>query len=272
MATVQVNSWAEFLEAVSVSGDTVVCPENAVWDLAELEPEGHDGQIAIRASVDGRGTEIRNLVIQHLESARHSTFDIRGESSTNRSEVHDIHFLNCDVEGGGTGGFATLDCANLEACTFSAMVHSASNIFYYGNFKRLYRCAINLEMSTAGGVMLIGDNAEIEYLNAKISGSSIQNCILNNSSSGSIRNSYIILDAPRTTALTCRNAEWSVVRCNGANVTSLASFTANNFCLCVDSDFPNVTTVGNGIKLVSENNLRDAGYLQSIGFPIGVDG
>ena len=62
------------------------------------------------------------------------------------------------------------------------------------------------------------------------------------------------------------------MRCNGANITDLSSFTKANFCLGVDSDFPNVTTVGNGIKLVSENDLRDAAYLQSIGFPIGMDG
>ena len=276
MAVVNVNSWTEFLEAAAVSGDTVVCPENAVWDLAELEPEGHNAKIVIRANVDGKGTQIKNLVIESgLTSTNDAAFEFRGTSSSSKIEINDLHFLNGNVIGGTSGGFAIAQYTDLVKCTFSSMVHGTNYGFYYGSGKTLYRCALNLEFATANGFTFIGDGAEVEFLNAKISGSNVQGCILNASTGGTagkIKNSYIILDTPQATTLTCNNAEWSVVRCNGANITSLASFTKANFCLGVDSDFPNVTTVGNGIKLVSENDLRDAAYLQSIGFPIGVDG
>ena len=272
MATVEVTSWSEFLTAAVVSGDTVVCPENAVWDLAELEPEGHTGQIQIRASVQGRGTQIKNLVIQSGIGTNNASIDIRGASSSAISEVTDLHFINCDVVGGTNGGFCNTNNTYLEACTFSAMVHGTNYGFYYGGHRTLYRCAVNLEFATASGFTMFGDNCTVEYLNAKISGSRIQACQINNTTgntAATIKNSYFILDTPQATTLTCNNTEWSVVRCNGANITSLASFTKANFCLGVSTDFPNVTTVGSGIVLVGENDLRDAGYLQSIGFPIG---
>ena len=89
-------------------------------------------------------------------------------------------------------------------------------------------------------------------------------------------NCYVILDTPQTTSINARKFITSVLRCNAANVTSLAYVNdiggAQKFSLLVSSDFPNVTTVSNGVYLVTENNLRDAAYLQSIGFPIGADG
>ena len=62
MATVYVNSWSEFVSAIGVSGNTVVLPENAEWDMGEILPYGLSSNINIACkSINGRGTRIKNL-------------------------------------------------------------------------------------------------------------------------------------------------------------------------------------------------------------------
>lgn len=62
MATVQVSNWTEFLAAIDVSGDVVECPENAVWDMNDIEPLGHMSDISVRCTtIKGNGTRIKNL-------------------------------------------------------------------------------------------------------------------------------------------------------------------------------------------------------------------
>ena len=61
---IEVTSWSELLQAASGDDPTVEinCPENAVWDLGESEPEGHTGTIKLCGQINGRGTKIKNLV------------------------------------------------------------------------------------------------------------------------------------------------------------------------------------------------------------------
>ena len=95
MATVDVTSWSEFLEAAAVSGDTVNCPEYAEWDLAAIEPGGHTGSITINATINGNGTKIKNLVIEHGVDQYGATFNIGGTT------INDLHILNANLVGGG---------------------------------------------------------------------------------------------------------------------------------------------------------------------------
>ena len=265
MATVDVTSWSEFLEAAAVSGDTVNCPEYAEWDLAAIEPGGHTGSITINATINGNGTKIKNLVIEHGVDQYGATFNIGGTT------INDLHILNANLVGGGNGLFSGNYIMN--GCTISAIVHDTGYLFYFGNYKRLYRCAFNIEIANATAVNFVGSNTNASYCNVKIAGSRVTNVLLSDTSSypyGEIENSYFILDTPSVQTLTARKTSWSVIRCTGSNVTSLDSFSHEHFCLGVTTDFPNASTIGSGIILVSESQLRDAAYLQSIGFPIGV--
>ena len=58
MATVNVTSWAEFLAAVAVAGDTVVLPEAAEWDLSEAETITTPIEISC-AEIQGNDTVIK---------------------------------------------------------------------------------------------------------------------------------------------------------------------------------------------------------------------
>lgn len=63
MATVNVTSWAEFVAAVAVAGDTVVCPADAVWDLTESEPITEPLEIAC-SEIQGNGTTIKGALFR----------------------------------------------------------------------------------------------------------------------------------------------------------------------------------------------------------------
>lgn len=268
MATVQVNSWTEFLEAIAVSGDTVECPENAVWDMAQLEPEGHSGYIVCNAKINGRGTQIKNLVM--LDSPANARFFFN-------DDVTDLHILNATLEC-SSSFFGVANFKTAQMCTFSGMLRGSGVGF--GTNAYFYRCAANLEWATATGTSIFGRNCSVKYCNFKVSGTRLQTIALyqHNSSDqiSGYENCYVILDTPQVTSLTGRKFKTSVLRCNAANVTDLSALNdgggAQNFSLLVSSDFPNVQTTSSGVVLVTENNLRDAAYLQSIGFPIGVDG
>lgn len=263
MASVNVTTWAEFLTAASGDDPTleINCPENAVWDLAEIEPEGHSGRINLTGIINGNGTQIKNLVIQRGQDLYDATFRVNGN-------IDNLHFLNCQLTPQDClVGFAN-NTSIMQRCTISASCVGSGRVFSQ-NGGTVYRCALNLEYSGSVTVTVIGGNISCEYLNAKISGSGVGAVIINNQNTSYVKNSYFIFDTPATTSITGSRTWWSVVRCNAANVTDLSTFNSDWFCLGVDSDFQNVQTVGYGIKLVTENQLRDADYLQSLGFPIG---
>lgn len=267
MATVNVTSWAEFLEAAAVSGDTVVCPENAVWDLADLEPEGHSGTITIASDVIGNGTTIKNLVLTDLGG---SAFDVSGGTSTQHRSISGLNIINATFEVASTN-IVIGNFADFELCTFSMLARGANK--FVGDTCNVYRCAANIE-TTSGTFTIGGNNAKFDYFNCKISGSSLtafRNFPTSYTNrSAKVNNSYIILDTPSITTLAFNAGNSNVFRCTGANVTSLTGYTATSFSLAVDTDFPNLTSASSGWKFVTEAQLRDAAYLQSIGFPIGV--
>lgn len=268
MATVSVTTWTEFLEAIAVSGDTVECPENAVWDMAELEPEGHTGVITCNAAINGHGTQIKNIVM--LDSPSSARFQFN-------DDVTDLHIINAVLDCSSVY-FQAANYKTLQMCTFSGMLRGNGNAF--GSNAYFYRCAANLEWATATSATIFARNCNAKFCNFKVSGSRITSMSLYvyNSSDqlSGYENCYVILDTPQTTSINARKFTTSVLRCNAANVTSLTYVNniggAQNFSLLVSSDFPNVQTVSDGVYLVTENNLRDAAYLQSIGFPIGADG
>lgn len=274
---VDVTSWAEFLTAASGDDPTleINLPENAVWDLAEIEPEGHSGSIKLCGQIAGNGTKIKNLVIQ--EGLSTGVFLVDGT-------VTDLHFID-GVYGQILSDIVTLQTADsiVQLCTFSASVQGGGQIYLF-NFNMtgasaiVYRCACNIEVASASGITLHGGNVIGKYNNFKVSGSRVGNvtlCTLNGTFSlGKMEYSSVTLDTPAVTSITGSSFWWSLLRCNGANVTDLSYVgdgSGQRITLACSTDFPEVSTVSQGLRLCTETQLRDAAYLQSIGFPIGVE-
>lgn len=273
---IEVTSWAEFLEAASGDDPTVEInlPENAEWDLGEIEPEGHTGAIKLCGVINGRGTKIKNLVVD-AGSAGY-VFYMQGT-------IYDLHFLDGVWK---TASYAVISLygedSSVQLCTFSASVQRAGGHMYIfgpqgigiNKTGLVYRCAFNLELASITGTTVFGGNIIGQYNNIKISGSRVTQVILN-LVNGTVRlgkseYSYIILDTPAVTTLAFPVFNSSLLRCTGANVMDLRNVSGNYVSVACSSDFPNASQVAQSLELCTESQLRDAAYLQSVGFPIGV--
>lgn len=276
MATVNVDNWQDFLTAAAVAGDTVNLPENAEWDIGELEPEGHSGAIILKATINGNGTKIKNLVIN--DGTSDGIIQIT-------ATVTDLHFVDGVWP---VNQYVVRFMANdaiAQLCTFSASIQGGSTVYLFGtsligqqNKATVYRCAANIEFATATNAWFHGYNTQGKYNNMKISGSRITSVTVASTSSmntnGKMEYSYMICDTPAVTTFTGAPCWWSLIRCTGSNVSTLANVgdsTGAKITLACSSDFPNAGTVSRGLSLCTESQLHDAAYLQSIGFPIGVE-
>lgn len=147
MATVTVSSFAEFLTAAVVSGDTVVLPEDQEWEIDSLYPEGYTGNISLNcAEIRGNGTAIKNL---HL----HGVFNCGGSIT-----FSDLKLLNlvCDGSGGSSYNSCLFSAAasylsnaiTMDHCTISAMCGSGIQNFAYRRAV-LNACSINIQFTGA---------------------------------------------------------------------------------------------------------------------------
>lgn len=263
MATVQVNSWSEFVAAVAVSGDTVVCPEGAVWDMNEIAPEGISTQIVFRCAViEGNGTTIRNL---HGMIANALLIPARMTLAVNA-----LHIENFIMDASSLFAGAV----NFSGCRLSGLT-PASVRYLVNGVATFTRCAIAWEAMYNNG------SYSVEL----------------SSSTAIPQATYcrIAVDAPDAT-LCYIKANWSYIRINCPQQTGLfighgsIALLANVY----DGELPLVTgvvlnapaaaykSVYNAETLtqfpgtasvigVTEAQLRDPAYLSSIGFPIGVE-
>lgn len=270
---IEVTSWAEFLEAASGDDPTVEInlPENAEWDLGEIEPEGHTGAIKLCGIINGRGTKIKNLVLDvgtigYMFFVHGTTYDLHFVDGVWRTDLYVIVRLYGND-------------SSVQMCTFSASTQrSGGNVYAFDSQNAssalVYRCAFNIELSLATSVTLFSWNIIGQYNNIKLSGSRITsvttNMVNGTSRLGKSEYSYIMLDTPAVTTLSFPKFNSSLLRCTGSNVTDLRYVGGDYVSVACSSDFPNASQVAQTLALCTESQLRDAAYLQSIGFPIGV--
>ena len=148
MADVYVNSWSEFKSAVGSydnMDNKIILPENAVWDMAEIKPYGDSFQIQC-AEIDGRGTCIKNLVLN--------------ESIYVYNEEHTPTIRNLEMKdwmcSGSTSVFGAYPIT-MYSCTFSGIL--ASGVYYFiGDSMSLYNCSFNIESSGSEFFLSYGDS------------------------------------------------------------------------------------------------------------------
>lgn len=147
MATVTVSSFSEFLTAAAVSGDTVVLPEDQEWEIDSLYPEGYTGNISLNCSeIRGNGTTLKNL---HL----HGVFNCGGDIT-----IRNLKLINlvCDGNGGSSYNSCLFSAAasylsnviTMDHCTISAMCGSGIQNFAYRR-SVLNACSINIQFAGA---------------------------------------------------------------------------------------------------------------------------
>lgn len=266
MATVQVNSWADFVQAVAVSGDTVICPSGAIWDMNEIAPEGIAGFPVNCAEIQGQGTEIKNLRVA-------SGIGLGGGGNFYQS-IDALHFVNFVGESGpffvAAGAARQGPHTVFTGCKFAGLLPQNAQYF----------CEVAGGDTRPTDFMQCSFAIEFGYNNTWYATQITRN--------GTIKYCRMHIQLPNG-ALFYPNASWSYVRidCPAMQMLHLGGAVANVY----DGDLPQLTNaIGTGetypsvynkdsmpnfagaanVLGVTEAQLRDPEYLRSIGFPIGV--
>lgn len=265
MAQVNVTSLEEFVAAVAVAGDTVVCPEGADWDANDTYPDGYSGNLTWNAAVLGNGTTIRNL---HLygrfatgQNVRPYTdalriVDLIGSAPSGGGGLFNgnYHFTNCAASAvlnanyqeivnwnaGSTallanacsfnidaaGGFDTLSMGKVRYCRFELHLPNSAWYPYYASNEKCEESELAIYAPNAGGLYSW----------------QFPGCIIHG-------------ELPNTQEL-ASSGSWS------GDMTLYSTDGLPNF-----SPYDPVHCVG-----VTDAQLRDPEYLRSIGFPIAIGG
>lgn len=261
MSAVSVTNWAEFLEAVQTSNADVVLPENEVWDMNEIAPEGVSTLPAISCnSISGNGTEIRNLYTNGV-----FTFDPYVLTA-----VSNLHFTNFVITGNALfeASHNTRDGVSVfSGCKYSGVCGTQTKgvlLPGIGNFGDDYgiikasRCSFVVDAQRVGYFYAARN---MEYCRCKIS---VPNGTLKMTEP---KWSFIRVDQPTADLLNCAGAlacsfdgqMQAVVNAGEPDHTFPSIF-------CSDG-IPSLTPT-NYLIGVTRNQMRDPEYLASIGFPI----
>lgn len=260
MATVNVSTFNEFYTAVQVSGDTVVCPVGAVWDMNEIDPLNTITSLSIKANVSGNGTTIKNF--------RGNDISISSSRTIDQLHMENFYFVsNKSICTPNNNSIAYITRSKIS-CQLGMNVE----IFLANVIPT--QCAINVSFQRSGendirwtyntGV----PNGRYNRIKANC-----PNATILNDAKWNISDSEIIIDAPLATRLYRNYLYNCTIRGNLQSLTSsAASSAARNFNVItgVSDSFPTYAESGVLVK-VTDAQMRDAAYLQSIGFQIGSD-
>ena len=253
-----VDNWADFLTAAGTSGAYVEFAENTVIDMDTNYSEGISSTITINcASIDGKNSQINNLYLidnAYLYFASTCTvknislLDMRrdGNSGTTFYLYGDAVLSNCIITGtfGGSNMFDAPAARNINCCSITAQLQEGC-AFTKGSRYEDTRC-LHLNDSilrVSGNPLLTGQYRKFVLDNSMITGKLPTNAFYK------ITSSIINCDVPDSTSITANSGKGYINSdLFGTGVT-------------VDSHFVSLT----------DEQLQDAEYLESIGFPIGVE-
>lgn len=259
MATVNVSTFNEFYTAVQVSGDTVVCPEGAVWDMNEIDPLNTITSLSIKADVSGNGTTIKNFHGNDISISSNRTID--------QLHMDNFYLTSNKSFNAPNNSFAYITRSKIS-CQLGMNVETfLANVIPT-------QCAINVAFQKSGE-----NDIRWSYTNSPHVGrynrikANCPNATILNDAKWDISDSEIIIDAPLATRIYRLYLYNCTIRGNLQSLTSsAASSAASNFNVItgVSDSFPTYAESGVLVK-VTDAQMRDAAYLQSIGFQIGSD-
>lgn len=266
MANVSVSTLAEFIAAIAVSGDTVVCPEGADWDANGTYPDGYSGDITWKASVLGNGATIRNL---HLYGRFNATdgyirpyidalriVDLIGSTASGSGGLFqgNYHMTNGAVSAVLNANYqeivkweigSTALLAN--ACSFN--IDAAGNFDTLGMGKTRY-CRFELHLPNSNWYPYWAANEKCEE-------------------------SELAIFAPNAGGLYSNQFPGCIIHGELPLATELASRGdwAGDMMLFSTDGLPNFSPYDPAHCVgVTDAQLRDPAYLRSIGFPIAIGG
>lgn len=263
MASVNVSNFAEFIAAVAVSGDTVNLPSGATWDLNDSYPEGYTTDIPINCTtINGNGTEIKNL---HF----YGKFVVPADL-----EINDLSMTNVvceDTTFFGNGGNSRKITLNGSVITGLFGV----NTQYFNSSKmHLNRSVVNVNMTAASGtIFFCWDTFTAIYSRITLNYPSTAGSLWMNSQDNGIKYCMFTAVCPGLTSFYSGYFSGCVILGNYGEAVDTndhgyhGSFVSVYNSASFSDDFE---TANPYFKPVTFDQLYDAAYLASIGFPIGV--
>ena len=251
------TTWAEFVTAVGTSGAYVECEADAEWDMNDIAPEGISGYINIKcAELQGNGATIKNLYCTYSGGFLQCT--------TANSKIYDINFLNFYIKGYFVYTSTTY---YFYGCRFSGLseLNSTSYCIFYG-YPPKFLVSPNTNKGCSFNIMAVSaalfdrgifEDAHIKFkgknlnLNSATSDFKLTNCLVE----GEFERAYYV------------RASACIFNCTCNSIGSLTYPDFNNTLVSTDT----VESYPSTAIAVTSEQLRDAEYLQSQGFPIGVD-
>ena len=277
MSTVHVDNFSDFVTAIAVSGDTVVLPGSAEWDMNEIQPEG-TGLITIACDkIEGQGTKIKNL---------RSTGGIAISASTEIDDLEMTNIVGTGYAGSWYGGnawmYAGAYCQpEFNRCTFSG-AFTSNVVAFMGGVSgsggstavfTLDFCAFNVELVNQTSYFLqqcymipTGCRAVIHLPNTNVGINAF-----NDGGSHSATNCEVVVYAPFVPIASCALFQGCTVRGNLQSCETILADSIITTSIYCTSDAPNAGISGSNFVGVTEAQMKDADYLHNTGFLIGTE-
>lgn len=266
MAEYNVTSFSEFYNAfVNASRDDVInCPENAVWDMNELDPTGSITSIWSYNGfyIHGNGTTLKN-------------FHGRFENWSNRK----FQFDNFHIENMLATSYPFMK-SSFSQCKIS--VQCGVNVEYLGDDAIFSQCSLNIDAQASAfrliDASIYGGDDSCQYCRIEITAPNVTGTF------PTWYNEYhkpepdryceMIYHTPNASALQVGYQTSCTIRGEMTGVTSILfpEGISDQSVICMDSmDNLDIETIAEEQRkwLVTDAQLRDIEYLHSIGFVIG---
>lgn len=268
MATVTVNSFAEFVAAVAVAGDTVVLPQKAVWEMNELYPEGYNGDINLHCdTIEGNGTTINNL---HIFGRFYKKYALHINGLNIKNFVCDIAAINDDKK----SCFISSDNSDtgdlyLDQCIISGIGNTNMIRFSY-KAPRLNRCSFNLQITSSkansSGIFPVTEAKYCRIRQDRTSGGNFSPSFDN----FKFCEIDFYCDCSASSSISFQNVSGCKITGNAGAARTLYGDFARDFPSIIIDTFSTSQTAMTYVPAVTFAQMYDASYLASLGFPVGV--
>lgn len=259
-----VDNWADFM-AIDKSKEVYVKwadSDNKVIDFNDIQPDGYTKTIYFPSNVDFNGWMLRNF-----HSTASQAIYYKGDSNIIENLIFENFYILSNEFIYGT--------YILKNCIFSGLMQSSSNVYAFHGCS-LLNCAVNIRIASPFSVSLASSSG------------------FTSTSDMAIRNSDIVLDIYSD----CKNeSEICSYGITNSRISGKAELSASPFRICnggygniinLESNQP-IKYISSGISVYNSDlaekssdsysclkpctteQLKNAEYLYSIGFPIGID-
>lgn len=245
-----VDTWEDFVTAAGTSGAYVKVADDTVWDMNSIAPEGIGRIYCTCAELDGNGAIIKNL---------HTTSDML----LNVTNVHDLTIENfyMNYSGSENPKIVYLRAGDeLVRCTLSGIVAASRGCYFWYRIHQsaeIRQCSFNVKYDIGDSYVTFDDTSRGNYNEFNHICLDLANANLSTSTSIGTQNSLI------------------EIKRKSGDTNKFPSGYSNSTIIRYDVGTANevnqVRNTSGTLTEVTDTQLKDAAYLASIGFPIGVD-